>query len=543
MNHPAPALDLAATRARHPVAALVLLLAVTLGARLAVLPGSREANMDPDAAHFLNIAHCFAAGQGFSNPAAWPAWIRPARLPMPETFKEPAYPYAISKLAPLVGDPFRAGQLISLLAGLLLPFFVYGLGRTLDADPRVGLVAGFAAAGSPLLLAQSVRVMVDSLFAAVVCLLFWAATARGSESARARPLLLDLAVGALLGLTFLLRAQTLLILPALGVLYLLRRPLGTSLVRLAFALAAALLVASPLLLRNLRLFGTPLHSDVAAYGIWPYVDHLAFSHGLDRPPAPLAFVLHHVPQVFHHMALSLVRFALHSLPEDILGNALWMPLLAAGALACLARWRRWLFAYVYLGLTITFVMAVHWDARYFASTVALFGLFAAAGAAWLARAVASTPLAGRLTGGHLLAAALAVSLTVQTVAARREAAGGASIELAAARAEGPRLARHLAADEAVMAVTTSYWSWTTGRPSVHLVIADQGRFLETVRRLHVRYAALPTSRLAEFAARYPGGRLPSVLVPDHADPALDLTVFAVDDPARRGQNDGPGVER
>jgi hypothetical protein len=46
-------------------------------------------------------------------------------------------------------------------------------------------------------------------------------------------------------------------------------------------------------------------------------------------------------------------------------------------------------------------------------------------------------------------------------------------------------------------------------------------------RLKVRWAALPTSRLAEFAARYPGGVLPRALVFDHADSVRDVTVFAV----------------
>ena len=76
--------------------------------RLVVLPHSTELNMDADAPHFMNVARCFERGQGFSNPSAWPAWMKPERLPMPETFKEPAYPWAIAKLTPLTKSPFRA---------------------------------------------------------------------------------------------------------------------------------------------------------------------------------------------------------------------------------------------------------------------------------------------------------------------------------------------------------------------------------------------------------------------------------------------------
>jgi len=59
------------------------------------------------------------------------------------------------------------------------------------------------------------------------------------------------------------------------------------------------------------------------------------------------------------------------------------------------------------------------------------------------------------------------------------------------------------------------------------VIADEPRFDAAMRRLKVRWAALPTSQLHEFAARYPGGALPRSLVYDHADSTLDVTVFSV----------------
>jgi hypothetical protein len=86
---------------------------------------------------------------------------------------------------------------------------------------------------------------------------------------------------------------------------------------------------------------------------------------------------------------------------------------------------------------------------------------------------------------------------------------------------------HLAPDESVMAITTSWWAWFADRPAVHLVIADDRRLGEVLQRLHVRYVALPTSRLPQLAARYPDGRLPAAFALDHLDPELDLTVFAV----------------
>jgi hypothetical protein len=201
--------------------------------------------------------------------------------------------------------------------------------------------------------------------------------------------------------------------------------------------------------------------------------------------------------------------------------------LAAGALLSLRAVRDWLFAWLYLGITFVLIMAVHWDARYFTSSIPLWCLFTALGATTLARAVAGLAWIGPARASWLLGAAVFAVVVLQVAVARHTLRDTAPPELAAAQSEAPFLASRLAPDEAVLAVTTSYWSWFAKRNSVHLVIADEGRFDDVMRRLKVRWAALPTSRLAEFAARYPGGALPRSLTFDHADSTLDVTIFRV----------------
>jgi 4-amino-4-deoxy-L-arabinose transferase-like glycosyltransferase len=512
-------------------AALALITAFALAARLVALPASTERNMDPDSAHLLNIARCFERGQGYSNPAGWPAWMRPERLPMPETFKEPGYSWAIARLAPLAGGEFRAGLLLSMVAGLLLPLALYALARQLNCGRGTALLGTLLVAANPLAIGMSVRVMVDSIFPLLLTAAFAAAAWRPRDPARQRMALADLAAGALTGLAFLVRAQTLVALPALALLLCARRPLARGIGSFSVALGAAILTASPLLLRNLRLFGIPLYSDVTAYGIWPYVDTIAFSHGLDHPPAPLGFALGHVPQVLRHMAESAMRFGVYALPNDIAGNPAWLVALFAGLVLAAARWREFSFAWVYLGLTLAMVFAVLWDSRYFASTIPLWALFTALGSEWLARAIAPLRLAGRVRGAHLLAGALVILIGVQAAIARRTLTGLRQPEIEAARALAPVLRERLGPDEAAMVITTSFYSWFSDRPTVHLVIAGEPEFLATVRRLKVRLAVLPTSRLAQLAARYPGGRLPSMLVPERSDPALDVTLFSVREPA------------
>src|SRR5262252_2384967 len=119
---------------RRPAVAIALLVIVTLVPRLAALR---------------------AAGWDNLTPEAWPAWLDPERLPMPETIKEPGYPYALAAVSRLTHDPVRAGQWISLLAGLLLPFATGWLVRTIEPDRVVAYLATLLVAASPLLIAQS----------------------------------------------------------------------------------------------------------------------------------------------------------------------------------------------------------------------------------------------------------------------------------------------------------------------------------------------------------------------------------------------------
>jgi hypothetical protein len=167
---------------RSPHLALWAIVGFAFLARVALAQGVGEANLDPDGTHLLNVARCFAAGQGFSNPAAWPAWMQPASLPMPETFKEPAYSWLVSRLAPLSGDWFRTGQWISIVAGTLVPWATFALARRRGLEPATALLAALLVAASPIALEVSVRVMVEATFTLAITLMFLAASAPAPDA-------------------------------------------------------------------------------------------------------------------------------------------------------------------------------------------------------------------------------------------------------------------------------------------------------------------------------------------------------------------------
>jgi len=512
---------------RTPVS-LALLFTLALAFRLVVMPGSTPRNMDPDAAHFLNVARCFERGQGFSNIGAWPAWMQPAKLPMPETFKEPGYPWLIWKLKPVTGgDPFRAGQVVSLFGGIAIPLLLYALARRLAGDRAVALAAGLIAAASPLLIAQSVRVMVDSIFPAVALTTLVVAERRTDVTDRARAAALDLAAGVALGAAFLLRSGAMLLWLPLALLAIRgRRPLA-ALGGLALTALAAAVVASPFIVRNLRIFHTWFHSDVSEYAIWPYVDPLTFNAGLEHPPAPVGFLLGHLPQVAKHWLQSAARFALHTFPEEILGHQ-WILPVVVGLAVSLRRWRHHLFAYALIVFMPGMLFALHWDSRYFVIPTMLWCLFAATGGLAILRRLG--PVAGRagLDLRPITAGMLALALVVQVQVASNMVRRFDYAENPAAITLGPELHRRLAPDESVMVMTTSTYAWWADRPSVHLVISDHERFVATLRRLRVRLAVLPTDRLPEFASRYEGGKLPAAFRFERTEPALGVTVFGVE---------------
>ncbi|MBI1798291.1 MAG: glycosyltransferase family 39 protein [Candidatus Eisenbacteria bacterium] len=509
---------------------MLAIAAVTILLRVWFLPGAREDRITPDGARFLNLARCISRGEGFSTPEAWPAWLNPARLPAPETFKEPGYPYAIAALTPIVRDPFRAALWISLLAGLLLPFVVHALGRRLEPDPWVAWLAAMFAAASPVLIEQSVYVMAESLFALLLLLSFLAAAPTSGDGRRfdqppaARPA--DFVAGIFFGLSFLVRGQALLAAPALvGLLW--NAPAGrVRLRRLGAAAAGTLIAVAPFIARNLRIFGSAFHSEVAAFGLWPYADQFQFTHSLARPPSAVGYALAHLPRVARYAAHGLWRFARYSLPHDLLGHPSWLVPLAIGGVVALRRPRVWGFALGYPALTMAFILGVYWVARYFASVAPLLCLIAGLGAALLLHSIARAG-APRWVQDVVVVALLLLGSRVPVSHAVGPAAPDFMPELSGARHQAAFLRAHTRPDQAVMAEATSYWAWFSDRPAVHPVVADSASFEEVMRRLNVRYAALPTSRLAEFAARYPGGRLPSALVFDHVDPADDVTVFEV----------------
>jgi len=128
---------------------------------------------------------------------------------------------------------------------------------------------------------------------------------------------------------------------------------------------------------------------------------------------------------------------------------------------------------------------------------------------------------------HVGAVALVVLMVLAAAPAARHAGETYHPEWAAARAWGPRLEARLAPGEAVMVDVTSYWAWTTDRPAVYAVLADEPRLKATLARLRVRVAAMTPEFAREYASRLPEKRLPAWLRPVESDAANDIEIYEV----------------
>ena len=506
---------------RRTAPSLLLIAAVTLATRLAALPLARADGMTPDGARLLNLARAIRSGEGFVTPEAFPAWIAPARLPMPERLKEPGYPLAVALLSRFTRDEFSAGQCVSLLAGLALPFVTWALVRALAADAAAATLAGLFAAASPILILQSVYVMAESLFALTLMLAFLLAervrARRGGAGAAA-------AAGAMLGIAFLVRAQAAVAAPALLLWLWPSRERGSR--PLAFAALAALLVVAPYAVRNLARFGAPFPVESRLVGLLAYMDPLALTTSPDPPPAFTAWALRHPVEVLGHAAASAWRMAAHSVPDFVLGSRLWLLPLAFGLLGMVRRARAWGPPMLYALLTLLLVLPINWPDRYLASVAPLFAAAAALGMTAAFERLESRGAIGRAATVALLGVLLA-GFALQARRTREGVPDTFHPEIEAARAYGPWMRQRLEPGEAIMVETTSYWAWYSGRPAAHLVIAEESRVRSVLERLRVRWVALPASAVADLAARFPERRLPLVFEPVLEDRARDVAIYRV----------------
>ncbi len=162
-----------------------------------------------DACYAFNGGRALAAGQGWSDPYLWNYLDDPAALPHPAHLYWMPLPSFVAAIGMWLGGlSFRAGQAPFILLSGLLPLLTAWTAWRLLLDERRAIVAGFLAAFPGFYAAYSTTTDGFALYATIATGVFLVA---GAALARRR-VDLWIAVGALLGLAHLTRADGLLLL-------------------------------------------------------------------------------------------------------------------------------------------------------------------------------------------------------------------------------------------------------------------------------------------------------------------------------------------
>jgi 4-amino-4-deoxy-L-arabinose transferase-like glycosyltransferase len=192
-----------------------------------------------------------AEGHGFADPFVW---VGEHRL-IPTAFHPPLYSVLLAAVSRLglrsVGVVRIAVAVIPAGTAVMIAL----LGRRVGGE-RVGLVAGFAAAVYPNLLAPSAGLFSEGLAALLVAALLWSAYRLHSVPSPGRAI----TAGVLLGLAGLTRPETLLLGPAVLVpfVFVRGRPRRSALIAVALAALAACATLAPWSAWTLTRFHRPV---------------------------------------------------------------------------------------------------------------------------------------------------------------------------------------------------------------------------------------------------------------------------------------------
>lgn len=249
----------------HPVRCVFL---IALVVRVLLLPVGMHRPLG-EALFFLDAGRNIAAGKGFCLSASllhppdgasplvrqtlehWQTmggiWgvVPPEE---PTAFLPPLYPLLLALLHLLFGSNLLLPRLVGIAMGAATAVLAYHL-SSLIAGRRAGLIAGLLLAFHPVAAFHSVEISTHQLAALTLLLPMWH-LARGRIDLRR-----SVMSGALIGVAFLARPTSWMLLPLVGAWILLKQRSARLVLGL---LAGALLVSAPWVLRNTVSMGQPL---------------------------------------------------------------------------------------------------------------------------------------------------------------------------------------------------------------------------------------------------------------------------------------------
>ena len=468
---------------RLPILAVLLLGAIV---RIPLLDHYHVEGLSRDASAYMSIAESFASGEGWINHSVRFLYELPARVPFPDSYWSPLFPFLLGVVFHVTGASFGAAQMVSLFFGLLVPPLAASLAFTLTRSRAAFWSAGLLAAVHPTLAMWSCRAQPEITSICLVTLTLWLLL---REETRRKPIL----VGVAMGLAWLAKYQNGALLVPVAVYYLARAPRRWR--SAALATAAFVATISPWLIRNTVLFGNPVHATVSTALISYYPEfqgEARFVTSLEKPPAPVPYILTH-PRDAYALAHSSVRNLLLPFLRDQSGSVFLIPFAGLGVLisrrsgkraAALLAFAAFLFAAFAVTTPIVryvFVLVPVWIAFVAAGAAALFAAAAAApaGRRWATAAATTAVLA--------LGGSFSLRATVAGANARHDLwTPSANFGVLEALASAPYIREHTAADECVLAAETYHYARFLDRCAVQIPY-DEATLHLLRERYRIRY--------------------------------------------------------
>lgn len=501
----------------RPLLALIAVLGV-VRVVAAFFQTDRDNAFGHDPSYLWIVARNVLLGNGFVNDAHWLVFLDPDTLPIPYHNAQPLFSFLTATLARTGLDVTTAGYVVNAVGGVALVFAVAWLLRAFQVTWAPALAVGLVVSLFQPVGSLTFIYGTNALTMLFATLCFAAALSEVRFSA--------VWTGVFFGLAWLSRGDAILILPALGLALWVRHGLLDAVKRLVVVGAAAAVVASPWLVHQWSVWGSPMRSDSSYYlvqdylaikvrgiTVWQYWHSPIVPEGLLSAVSadPVGFTLHTLEGV--------PRVILHTLSDwAVLSPFVALVLAVLGGAGVVVLWRthRWaLMVFAVLGATHTALWAIRsltYETRYFSILAILFAVICCAG---------FVDLAGRLrrsrwpsAGPALLAAATAVAVLVPTVQSTLSLFG-----------PNPELLEHEAFYRSVDALAEGdgpvvvgdkpyYFTQMTLRSSLSIPYADDDYLRSYMEKYGARYVALTDEELESW---HPEWRDPSGL-PDFLEP-------------------------
>lgn len=322
-----------------------------------------------DGGYLLQLARSIFKGEGFVSYSA-PLFQLPESFPCPYcNTNGPLTSLIVAGAYLILGQTWFASNSISLIAGSLIPSVTFYLAFKLTRSIEISLLSAFLCLIHPGLFLFSFKVGSVILFICLSLACFYFLI-RGDSLINAG------LAGLFLGLSYLTRYQAVLMIPVI-LLHLLGNDYKRKWRYSVMLFGSSLIVIAPWLIRNYVIFGDPTYVFTKKSFLLLGIDSLN-TWQMETLPNQYEFILNN-KSIYLNKMLRVLQAILFSGPVKIGGGYIISLFSVIGIIFTIKAWRKYIFAYAYILISLLFVMVTYFEWRYLYSLIPLFLIFSMVG--------------------------------------------------------------------------------------------------------------------------------------------------------------------